>query len=61
MRPLHSQKYKCVIIHWVVIGDMPASMQMTELPKNTNTMNSRMRVEGSVICPSKSTPTEHRI
>jgi hypothetical protein len=35
--------------------DMPASMQMTESPKNTNTMNSEMRVEGRVTCPSKST------
>ena len=40
--------------------DMPASTQMTESPINSNTMNSAMRVEGRVTCPSKSTPTECR-
>ena len=40
--------------------DTPASTQMTESPINTNTMNGRMRVEGRVTHPSKSTPTERR-
>ena len=39
---------------------MPASAQITESLINTNTMNGRMRVEGRVTCPSKSTPTERR-
>ena len=39
---------------------MPASTQMTESPINTNTMNGRMRVEGRVTRPSKSTPTDCR-
>jgi hypothetical protein len=42
------------------VTDMPASAQMTESPINTNTINGRMRVEGRVICSSKSTPTECR-
>ena len=37
---------------------MPASAQMTESPKNTNTLNGRIRVEGRVTRPSKSTSTE---
>ena len=36
----------------------PASAQMTESP---NTVNGEMRVEGRVICPSKSTPTKGRM
>ena len=44
----------------IIFGHMPASAQMTESPINTNTMNGRMRVEGRVTRPFKSTPTEHR-
>ena len=40
--------------------DTPASAQMTESFINTNTRNGRMRVEGRVTRPSKSTPTDCR-
>ena len=39
---------------------MPASAQMTKWHINTDTMNDKMRVEGRVTYPSKSTPTECR-
>ena len=39
---------------------LAASTQMTESPINTNTINSRIRVEDRVTRPSRSTPTERR-
>ena len=53
---------RSVYLHfWNTLNvDMPASAQMIESPKNTNTMNGRMRAEGRVTHPSRSTPTEHR-
>ena len=41
-------------------GDTPASAQMTESPINTNTKSGRMRVEGRVTRPPRSTPTKRR-
>ena len=49
-----------LVIHKIKDADMPASTQMTESPINTNTMNGRMRVEGRVTRPPKSTPTKRR-
>lgn len=42
-------------------GETPASMQMTESPKNMNTMNGKMWVEDRVTCPSESTSTKRKI
>ena len=49
-----------LITYKIKDADTPASTQMTESPINTNTMNGRMRVEGRVTRPPKSTPTKCR-
>ena len=42
----------------MLTDDTPASAQMTESPIKTNTKSGRMRVEGRVTHPPKSTPTK---